>query len=380
MVSIISSKRDLSEKVGEQVRIFRRDTIWTATYQLHGRQKRTSLKTSNKKNAVKLALEIDRRLATGESPAPPDNCTIAAAIAAYDECLVAERRSAKTLNKYRFVLRFAEKLAERLGRSLLSQLDLPFVDKYRVERAKSCSPKTIYTEVVIVRQLVKFGLTRRMIADDPLLGMRIPKPKPTHQPCFEPEQIEQILEFATDAHRPTFLLLAETGLRFGEATWLTWQDIDFKRNVIHVRSKDGWRSKTGDERAVPMSLRLAIFLKSHSRRARWVLTAMPTSRHPDQGRQISERRALAALKRILKRLEIAGKLHTFRHAFISRCLTLGIEESVVRSWVGHVDPAIMRLYTHISSKVSQERIQRLTPDVGCRTPDGTTDPKGKNLP
>ena len=131
--------------------------------------------------------------------------------------------------------------------------------------------------------------------------------------------------------------------------------------MIHVRSKDGWRSKTGDERAVPMSLRLATFLKSHSRRARWVLTAIPTSRHPDHGPQISERRALAALKRILKRLEIAGKLHTFRHAFISRCLTLGIEESVVRSWVGHVDPAIMRLDTHISSKVSQERIQNKKP-------------------
>ena len=151
------------------------------------------LKPVTRRTQSSRPLDIDRRLATGESPAPPDNCTIAAAIALYDEYLVSERRSSKTLTKYRFVLRFIDNLADRLGRSLLSQLDLPFIDKFRAERAKSCSPKTIYTDVVIVRQLIKFGLTRRMIADDPLLGMTIRKPKPTPQPCFETEQIEQIL-------------------------------------------------------------------------------------------------------------------------------------------------------------------------------------------
>lgn len=36
---------------------------------------------------------------------------------------------------------------------------------------------------------------------------------------------------------------------------------------------------------------------------------------------------------------------------------------MVRSWVGHVDPEIMRLYTHISSKTSQERIKLFKPDL-----------------
>ena len=90
-----------------------------------------------------------------------------------------------------------------------------------------------------------------------------------------------------------------------------------------------------------------------------MLTATKTKKHPDESRQISERRALSALKRVLAKIKIDGKLHTFRHAFISRCLTNGIEEAVVRSWVGHVDPSIMRLYTHITSKVSQDRIKHL---------------------
>ena len=233
------------------------------------------------------------------------------------------------------------------------------MDKFKSQRATACSPKTVYTEVVIIRQLVKFAFTRAMTDKDPLLGLKAKKPKPTPQPCFDDEQIEQILAHARPPHDATFLLLAETGLRFGEAEWLSWADVDFKTNVIHVRAKDGWKPETGDERAIPMSPRLIMLLRRLPHRGRWVLTAMTTRKYPIEGRQISERRALAALKRVLTKIKIEGKLHTFRHAFISRCLTNGIEEAVVRSWVGHVDPSIMRLYTHITSKVSQDRIKLL---------------------
>lgn len=154
-------------------------------------------------------------------------------------------------------------------------------------------------------------------------------------------------------------MLAETGLRIGEAQFLTWPDVDLKTNVIHIRAKEGWKPKTGDERAVPLSPKLRAFLKACSRHGRWVLTAKSTKTHPTLDRQIDERRSLAALKRVLARLGMEGKLHSFRHSFISRCLTKGIEEAVVRTWVGHVDPTIMRLYTHISSPISQDRIKRL---------------------
>ena len=90
-----------------------------------------------------------------------------------------------------------------------------------------------------------------------------------------------------------------------------------------------------------------------------MLTAAPSSRLPSTDRQISERRSLAAFKRVLREFGIEGKLHTIRHAFISRCLTSGIEESEVRSWVGHVDDNVMKLYAHISSQMSQDRVKRL---------------------
>lgn len=68
--------------------------------------------------------------------------------------------------------------------------------------------------------------------------------------------------------------------------------------------------------------------------------------------------ALLALKRTLKKLHLPGKVHTFRHTFISHAL-LSAPEPVVRSWVGHVDTETIRLYTHVAEAVSRGFINKL---------------------
>ena len=58
---------------------------------------------------------------------------------------------------------------------------------------------------------------------------------------------------------------------------------------------------------------------------------------------MDDRKMLKELKAVLKTLGLPGHLHTFRHAFISKSLTAGIPEAVVRDRVGQVEPEILRL-------------------------------------
>lgn len=117
-----------------------------------------------------------------------------------------------------------------------------------------------------------------------------------------------------------------------------------------------------------MTVKLWELLSSMPRNGQWVLTAPATKHHPESDRQIFERRALSALKRVVKRLELTGHLHTFRHTFVSQALMRGVPEPVVREWVGHVDPEIIRLYTHVSDDLSQQFVARFSaagqPDQG----------------
>ena len=152
-------------------------------------------------------------------------------------------------------------LAVKLGRYRISEIDLTFADKFKAQHAQTLAPKSLFDEMMLLRQLCKFAHTRRMVDKDPLLGLKLKKPKPTPQPCFDDEQIAQILALARPPQAATFLLLAETGFRIGEAKWLTWPDVDFKANVLYVRPKDGWKPKSGDVRTVPISPRLAQLLR-----------------------------------------------------------------------------------------------------------------------
>lgn len=110
----------------------------------------------------------------------------------------------------------------------LSGLDLKFIDAYRRQRTDDgAATRTRYCETTVVRQLVNFALSRNLIAADPLKGLRLKKPKPTPQPCWTYEEVRCILAASTEEVRPALTLLAETGLRFGELAWLTWDDIDW---------------------------------------------------------------------------------------------------------------------------------------------------------
>lgn len=199
-----------------------------------------------------------------------------------------------------------------------------------------------------------------MIADDPLKDLKIRKPKRTPQPCWSRDEVDLILAAAKSPYREPLVLLAETGARVGEAKWLTWDDIDLQHKLVHIRPKDGWQPKSGDERAVPMSDRLHTMLKSLPRDGQWVFTARVTKRHPEYGRQISERRLLQYLKRVLKRLGMSGHLHTFRHSFISFAAVSGVPERVLRKWIGHVDREILDWYFHLADAESHQAMQRLS--------------------
>src|SRR3954471_18194947 len=190
-------------------------------------------------------------------------------------------------------------------------------------------PKTTHNDVTAIRQLVNFALRRQLIRNDPLAGLKLPKPKRSPQPYWSREQVEKIVRTSSPRYRSLFQFLADTGCRIGEARWLTWDDIDFDRSIAQIRAKDGWTPKTGDERVVHLSNDLYEVLARLPREAKWVFTAPTTARFPVPGRQASDRRALAHLKVVLKKLNLPGHLHTFRHSFISHALTAGAAEAIV---------------------------------------------------
>ncbi len=371
------------DPVGELVSIFKRENTWWANWQHAGRQHRQSLKTKSMKEARLRALRLEGEILTGEHRKKVKAASITDVVSAYIRHLETERRKPKTLVKYRGIFTRLCQIAEENYIQSVEQITVSFIDRYRHARVQAgVSAKTVYNETVVVRQVVNFAKSRGMLSGDPLNGLKISEPKPTPQPCFTREEVELILEASQEPQRSIYTVLADTGARIGEIKWLTWEDVDFKRNVLHIRPKDDWTPKTGDQRATPMTERGCKLLKERQREYRWVFTAAPSRKYPRGDHQISERRLLRSLKRLLKRLGIQGHLHTFRHAFISNALSSGVPESVVRNVVGHVDEKIIRLYTHIADQRAQDAIRwlELQPDGLAANTETDEAGQGSNSP
>ncbi len=344
---------------GERVSIYRRGNTWYANWQKDGRQYRRSLQTRSKKEAILRAQQIERDLDAPASAPVVHSATVRQAIEEFLRVKESEDKAASTMTKYRIMTRAIEGEATRLGRQHIDQLDQHFADRLRSRlHAIPVSQETIHDHIVMLRSLVLFAYRRRLSPSDPLAGMKLRKPKPKPQPVWTPEDADRIVAEAPAEYRSFFLFLRDTGCRVGEAKFLTWADVDLEQGFAHIRPKDGWKPKSGDQRAVPLSGRLRSELKQLSRPSRWVFNAPCTARDP-KPRQVDVRASLESLKKILGKMKLEGHQHTYRHTFISQALSSGVPEAVVRAWVGHVDSEILRLYTHISQATSKVYIEKL---------------------
>lgn len=353
------NKKIDSEPIGDRVSMYRRGDTWYANFQFEGRQRRISLKTSSKKQARTLAIRLEADLTSGLYTEQARAPSVKSVVAAYLAALQGEGRARKTMQKMQSVTTRLTELAERRKARSILDIDLRFMDAFRAERRAKVGDKTIYTESVIVRQVVNFALRRRMIAQDPLRGLTLRKVKSRPQPFWGHDQVEQVVGDADGGYKTILQVLAYTGMRVGEAMWLTWDDIDPECRVIQIRGKDDWKPKTGDQQVIPIPEVLRQVLLAVPRSGRWVLTAPSTKSHPSGDRQFSDRRLLVYLKKLLKARGLAGHVHTFRHSFISHAIISGTPEAIVRQWVGHVDREILQHYTHIADRTSAQAMAAL---------------------
>ncbi len=361
-----SQSINTSERIGERVSIYQRRANWYANYMESGCQRRVSLKTKSKKQAKVEASKIENRLLSGRS----EQKRVASSselFQAYRDHIESGNLAIKTKQKYRYVLDLVEKYLGTAGPR--AELGPVFLDRYQVWRRqkRSVSESTLHDDCIIIKQVAKYGVQRQLLVENPFSGYKLREPRATPQPCWTDREGRSIIDAAREPYRTAFLVLLETGMRSGELTHLRFDDIDFENNVILIREKSWqeggrehtWRPKSGDLRAVPMQSNTRTVLQQLKRKVGWVFCAPASRKYPDGDHRLSETRLLKALKPILRKLSLPGKVHTFRHAFISTALARGTPSATVRNWVGHVDDEILRRYTHITDQDSQQQMKRL---------------------
>jgi len=172
------------------------------------------------------------------------------------------------------------------------------------------------------------------------------------------------------------MVLAMTGLRISELLGLRARDIDLDSGTLHVADERSSivRQNLGEVRTTKgrRGRRVPIHIELHCVFQR--LLSQATGRlfvGPRGGRLKSDTVRRVFVRDVIKPLcdqfptaqgDIGfelGRLHGFRHFFVSQALLGGASEGEVKDWVGHRDTRMVELYRHLREHDSKLKLQQI---------------------
>ncbi|MFN7260073.1 MAG: tyrosine-type recombinase/integrase [Cyclobacteriaceae bacterium] len=144
-------------------------------------------------------------------------------------------------------------------------------------------------------------------------------------------------------HRVMISVLYGCGLRCQELSKLQIQDIDFERNMIHVR-----QSKGKKDRYVPMGHLLMNDVKNYLLRDKPVKWLFNGKDNRECSRAAIRRAVREALRKTTIRKTISP--HTLRHTYATHLLEQGLDIVSIKELLGHAFVETTMVYLHVVMK------------------------------
>ncbi|MBA2298441.1 MAG: site-specific integrase, partial [Actinobacteria bacterium] len=262
------------------------------------------------------------------------------------------KRRVSTVREYQQVVH-AHLIPEFGEDTPLCELTTARIEKYRerLVAEERLSARTINRNLTRLNGIFRRAIRAHGLRDNPAAHVdRQPIRASGDFRVFTPRELERLFNAAlSDQDRAMFAVAAYAGLRMGELRALTWGDIEFDRQVLHVRRSYVLGKlelpKSGRVRSVPLIPQAAMPLSALRRRA--VLTAAGDRvfLRGDGGfiddsavrRRFHQAVAAAGLPRL--------RFHDLRHSF-GTIAVQAFPLSDVAAYMGHADISTTMIYVH----------------------------------
>lgn len=283
----------------------------------------------------------------------------------------------------------------------VKQIDI--VTIYKGMKENGLKYATIKNANSLLRAILNAAVDNGIIQANPVNGIVLKDTGEQKEQRVLTEKDEKIfLDFVQKDVRyrnfvPLFIVGFGTGMRIGEMLGLTWNDIDFESEIIHIKKTLSLLTKHADgnklffsintpktkssTRDIPMTARVKAALEEQ--RKNHTPSNVIIDGYSDfvfttkTGNVFNFRNIGCTLNKIVQRMnkeesERASREkreaqffekfhpHSMRHTFATRCYEKGISEKVVQKILGHskVDITLNR-YTHTTDDTVREDIRKL---------------------
>ncbi len=156
------------------------------------------------------------------------------------------------------------------------------------------------------------------------------------------EETNKMIESTNNLkHKLVIMFLYYAGLRLDETRNIEWQDIDFDRGIIHLKTAKGDK-----ERVVFLHKKLIDTLKMYGTKKEGLVFVS------QKDEKYNKRTIQQIIKSASKKVGIKKNVtpHTLRHSFATHLLESGADIRYVQQLLGHKDLKTTQIYTHVANK------------------------------
>lgn len=316
---------------------------WIAIYR-HGRRHYESLKTKDRTTALYLKSKLEKEAAEGKYVQYDINPSCSKILDEYSAS-TQHHKLPKTIQND--VSRIRDFLSWSNVQTI-NHISEKALQDYLTHRINDdgCALTSANRYISSIKAWLNFAVRRRYVYENPLRSFAKYRP-PENPPRFlSREDVKKILNAAAETILYFPILMAlYTGMRRKEIFCLEWHDVDFDRNTITVRNKDGFITKSKKSRTIPLHAHLKD-------------TLLPT--RATSGRCFN----ITNHKKIFRKINAAAGIrhigfHDFRHTFASHLVMSGVDLYTVSQILGHSSIRVTQVYSHLTRDHMQTAIERL---------------------
>ena len=156
------------------------------------------------------------------------------------------------------------------------------------------------------------------------------------------EEVNKMIDSTNNLkHKLVIMFLYYAGLRLDEARNLKWQDIDFDREIIHLKTAKGDK-----ERVIFFHKKLIDVLRIYGTKEEGPIFV--SQREVKYNKRTIQQIIKSSSKKVGIKKNVTP--HTLRHSFATHLLEAGADIRYIQQLLGHKDLKTTQIYTHVANK------------------------------
>ncbi|EIW19496.1 MULTISPECIES: tyrosine-type recombinase/integrase [Pelosinus] len=308
-----------------------------------------------------------------------DKLTLGKWIDEWLETYKKDKVSSGTYNLYSYCYKLW--ISDKLKDMPLKKIRHNLLQKFINESEKKYSGQTCGIIRVVLQQSLSMAVKNKYILNNPAEGLQVPpKGKKKVVPLIKDELKLLLSETKGTRNYLFYVLSVYSGARIGEVLGLSWADINFKKNTIHINHSLNYNSKlkkcelgptkTGKPRDVPILPKLIDIIKQH--KAEQAKEKLQIGKEYNKenmvfcdynGLYLSPNNMRIQFNKVINQLGISKECtpHTLRHTFVSQMISAGNNIKLISEIVGHANINItMDTYGHLIPGDASKAIEALS--------------------